>query len=157
VSDAVEREETGEVPPPRRPRHPVGTLRLALGGYVAVNALFGVPLLLAPVGSLRAIGVPPGVAAGLGGLRWVGAMLVAWGISGLLVLARPVGRAFFVTASALQMTFAAGAFLSSWGAGDGIGAVWFQTLGSVLLFGSALSLWWARLRVRGLLGPAGPE
>jgi hypothetical protein len=49
------------------------------------------------------------------------------------------------------MTFAAVAFLYSWWTGESVGSVWFQTVASVVLVGSAVYLWWARLRARSTL------
>ena len=96
---------------PREPRHPVDTLRIAMIVYIAVNLLYGIPLTFVPGSFLDVIGVEEATAGELGGLRWMGAMLLAWGVSGILVLARPVGRAYFVTAGALQLTFGAAAVL----------------------------------------------
>ena len=143
--------EAEPVEPPKPPRDPADTLRLALLVYIVVNLVLGIPLMLVPVGFLDLIGVERNIAEELAGLRWVGAVLVAWGIGGVLVMARPVGRAYFVTVGALQMTFAAVAFLYSWWTGESLGAVWFQTVASVVLVGSAAYLWWARLRARSTL------
>lgn len=136
---------------PREPRHPVDTLRIAMIVYIAVNLLYGIPLTFVPGSFLDVIGVEEATAGELGGLRWMGAMLLAWGVSGILVLARPVGRAYFVTAGALQLTFGAAAVLYSWLIGDGLGAVWFETLTVAIFVGSAAYLSWARLKARAVL------
>ena len=149
--------EEQEEAPPKRPRDPADTLRIAMVVYIAVNLILGIPLMLIPVGFLDFIGVEEVIAEHLGGLRWVGAVLVAWGIAGILVLARPVGRAYFVTAGSLQLTFAAVAFIYSWWVGESLGDVWFQTLVSVVLVGSAAFLWWARLKARGILAIDRPD
>jgi hypothetical protein len=143
--------ESEPVEPQKPPRDPADTLRLALLVYIVVNLLIGIPLMLIPVGFLDFIGVERNIAEELAGLRWVGAVLVAWGIGGVLVMARPVGRAYFVTVGALQMTFAAVTFLYSWWTGESLGSVWFQTVASVVLVGAAAYLWWARLRARSTL------
>jgi len=136
---------------PRTPRDPADTLRLALIVYVVVNLALGIPLALVPIGFLDFIGVDPVIASELGGLRWVGAVLVAWGISAVLVLARPVGRAYFVTVGALQMTLAAVAFFYSWWRHESLGSAWFQAAAGVVLVASAVYLWWARLKARSVL------
>ena len=136
---------------PREPRDPVDTLRIAMIVYIAVNLVYGVPLTFFPGSFLDVIGVEEASASELGGLRWMGAMLLAWGISGILVLARPFGRAYFVTAGALQLSFAAAAVVYSWLVGDGLGEVWFDTLTAVIFVGSAIYLSWARLKARAVL------
>ena len=138
-------------PEPRPPRDPADTLRIGLIVYIVVNLTLGIPLLLVPVGFLDFIGVETAIAEQLAGLRWVGAVLVAWGISAVLVLARPVGRAYFVTVGALQMTFAAAAFLYSWWRNESLGSGWFQVAAGIVLVGSAAYLWWARLKARSVL------
>jgi hypothetical protein len=138
-------------PEPRVPRDPADTLRLALIVYIVVNLALGIPLAIVPVGFLDFIGVDPDIAADLGGLRWVGAVLVAWGISAVLVLARPVGRAYFVTVGALQMTLAAVAFFYSWWRNESLGSAWFQVAAGVVLVAAAIYLWWARLKARSVL------
>ena len=140
-----------EQPTSRVPRDPAGTLRLALAVYVAVDLALGIPLAIAPVGFLELIGVEDVVAAELGGLRWVGASLVAWGIGGVLVYARPVGRAYFVTVGALQLSLASIAMLYSTWTGDSLGSGWFQGLAILVFVLSAAFLSWARLRARGVL------
>lgn len=154
MTDAEFGQEGFEEEPPKEgriPRDRADTLRLALIVYIVVNLALGIPLTLVPVGFLDFIGVDQGIAAELGGLRWAGAVLVAWGISAVLVLARPVGRAYFVTVGALQMSFAAAAFLYSWWRHESLGSAWFQVAAGIVLVASAAYLWWARLKARSVL------
>ncbi len=139
------------LPEGRPPRDPADTLRAALVVYALVNLAFGVPILLVPTGFFGAVGVDGETSARLGGWRWVGAILVAWAVSALLVVARPYGRAYFVTVGSLQMTAAAVAYTYSWWAGEGLGAPWFQALVSVVFAGTALVSWWGRIRARRVL------
>lgn len=124
------------------------SLRWAMLWYIAVNLAIGLPLMLVPVEFLRLIGVDNATAVELGGLRWVGAMLVAWAVAGMLLVARPGGRAYFVTAGALQMTFGAGALIYSSLVEEQLGSLWFHTLVTVLFVGTAVYLWVARFRAR---------
>jgi hypothetical protein len=124
------------------------SLRWAMVWYIAVNLAIGLPLLLVPVEFLRLIGVDDATAVALGGLRWVGAMLVAWAVAGMLLVARPGGRAYFVTAGALQMTFGAAALIYSSLVEEQLGSLWFHTLVTVLFVGTAVYLWVARFRAR---------
>ena len=119
--------------------------------YIGVNALIGVPLTLAPAGVYEFIGEGQELAARLDGMRWLGAMMLAWAISAVLILARPVGRGFFVTAGSLQLTFGAAAFLYSWSLGEQLGDTWFQIVMTIILVSSAAVLWWARLKARNVL------
>jgi hypothetical protein len=144
-------EEPFEPSPERLPRDPADTLRIALLVYLVVNLVVGVPLMLVPTGFLDFIGVDEAIAAELGGLRLFGAMLVAWGIAAMLVVARPAGRAYFVTAGALQLSFGAAAILYTWLVGDSFGAVWFRAVTSAVLVASAGYLWWARYRARAVM------
>ena len=125
-----------------------GILRWAMLWYVAVNLAVGLPLLLIPVQFLSLIGVDDATAIALGGLRWVGAMLVAWAVAALMIVARPAGRAYFVTAGALQMTFGAGALLYSSFAEEQLASLWFHTLITVVFVGTAIYLWVARFRAK---------
>lgn len=140
-----------EPSPERSPRGPGDTLRTALLGYVVVNLIFAIPLTLAPSAALSFIGVDDQVASELGGLRLLGAMLAAWAVAGLLVVARPGGRAYFVTAGALQMTAALAALVYSALVGESLGDTWFQIVAIVLVGASALTLWWARVRARAVM------
>lgn len=135
---------TQPAPPPTR----TGILRWAMLWYTAVNLAIGLPLMLFPVEFLDLIGVDDATAVALGGLRWVGAMLVAWAVAALIIVARPGGRAYFVTAGALQMTFGAGALLYSSFVDEQLGALWFHTLVTVVFVGTAIYLWVARYRAR---------
>ncbi|MBT8207468.1 MAG: hypothetical protein HKN07_05125 [Acidimicrobiia bacterium] len=136
--------------PPIR-RDPVSTLNVGMLVYIGVNTLIGVPLTLAPAGLYDFVGVASDVASELNGLRWLGAMMLAWAVSAILILARPVGRAFFVTAGSLQLTLGAAAFVYSWSLGEELGDTWFQIVMTIILVGSAAVLWWARLKARNVL------
>jgi hypothetical protein len=125
-----------------------GILRWAMLWYVAVNLAIGLPLLLIPVQFLSLIGVDDATAVALGGLRWVGAMLVAWAVAALMIVARPAGRAYFVTAGALQMTFGAAALLYSSFVDEQLASLWFHTLITVVFVGTAIYLWVARFRAK---------
>jgi hypothetical protein len=139
----------GPTEAPARSR--AGTLRWAMLWYIAVNLALGLPLMLAPVEFLRLIGVDEATVTALGGLRWVGAMLTAWAVAAGMILARPGGRAFFVTAGALQMTFGAAALLYSSFAEEQLGSLWFHTLLTVVFVGTAIYLWVARLSAKEVL------
>ena len=137
-------EATDPAPPPDRAR----SLRWAMLWYIAVNLALGLPLMLIPVEFLKLVGVNDATAVALGGLRWIGAMLVAWAVAGIIIVARPGGRAYFVTAGALQMTFGAGALIYSSVTEEQLGSLWFHTLVTVLFVASAVYLWVARFRAR---------
>ncbi len=135
---------------PKPKRDPAGTLSIAMLVYIAVNAIYGV-LLLFPAQFYDLVGVRSATADRLGGLRWVGAMLLSWAVSAILVLARPVGRAIFVTAGSLQLTVVTVALAYSLAIDDGLGASWFQIV-SILVWGAAAAvMWWARLGARKVL------
>ena len=137
-------EAADPAPPPDRAR----SLRWAMLWYIAVNLALGLPLMLIPVEFLRLAGVDDATAVALGGLRWIGAMLVAWAVAGMIIVARPGGRAYFVTAGALQMSFGAGALIYSLVTDEQLGSLWFHTLVTVLFVGTAVYLWVARFRAR---------
>lgn len=123
--------------------------------YVFINLIFALPILVAPAAFFDAIGLRGSVADDLGGLRWVGAVLLAWAISGILVLARPEGRAIFVTTGALQLTLGAAAFVYSWSLSEYEWSTWYHVIASGILVAGAAFMWWARLRARAVLkGPA---
>jgi len=112
------------------------------------------PLMLVPVEFLRLVGVDDAAAVALGGgLRWIGAMLVAWAVAGMTIVARPGGRAYFVTAGALQMPFGAGALIYSSVTEEQLGSLWFHTLVTVLFVATAVYLWVARFRAREAFAP----
>lgn len=140
----------------RRSRDPAATLNLAMLVYIFVTLVFALPLVIAPVAFFDAIGLDEVVANELGGLRWVGAVLLAWAVSGILVLARPGGRAIFVTTGALQMTFGALAFLYSWSIDEFHWATWYQFVATALFVAASAVLWWARLASRNVLRSATP-
>lgn len=135
----------------RQPRDPAATLNIAMLVYIFVTMLFALPLVILPVTFFDAIGLGERTAADLGGLRWVGAVLLAWAISGILVLARPGGRAIFVTTGALQFTLGALAFLYSWSIGEYEWDIWYQAFATVTLVAGSLVLWWARFSGRKVL------
>jgi hypothetical protein len=137
--------------PARIGRDPAATLNLAMVVYIFVTLLFALPLVIAPAAFFDAIGMPEDVASELGGLRWVGAVLLAWAVSGILVLARPGGRAIFVTTGALQMTFAALSFLYSWSIDEFAWSRWYHLFATVVLICAATVLWWARATGRKVL------
>lgn len=160
--------QTGEVAPakPRRKprRDPVAVLNLAMVVYIFVTMLFALPLVIAPVAFFDGIGLDMEVAGRsetvaelLGGLRWVGAVLLAWAISGILVLARPSGKAIFVTAGSLQMTFAALAFLYSWSISEYAWDSWYHSVATAILIAATLVMWWARLVGRKAFRGVEPE
>jgi len=147
-ADGLEDEPTPEESTETQPSSRSGTLRWAMLWYVAVNLAIGLPLMLFPVQFLSLIGVDDATADELGGMRWIGAMLVAWAIAALLVVARPGGRAYFVTAGALQMTFGAGALVYSSIVNEQLASLWFHTLITVVFVGTALYLWVVRYRAK---------
>jgi hypothetical protein len=135
----------------RTRRDPAVTLSMAMVVYIFVNMAFALPLVIFPSAYFDLIGLDDAVADQLGGLRWVGAMLLAWSISGIQVMARPEGKAVFVTTGASQLTFGALAFLYSWSIREYHWDLWYQVLSSLLLTGGAVYMWWARMSGRKLL------
>jgi hypothetical protein len=144
-------------PAPKQPRDPATTLTTALVVYIFVNLAFGLPLVIFPVTYFEVIGLDDGVAAQLGGLRWFGAVLLAWSITAIAVMARPVGRGVFVTAGATQLTLAALGFLYSLSIGEYHWSAWYQWLCAIVSSGGAVYMWWARLSGRKLLRGPGPS
>lgn len=136
---------------PKKPREPATTLTTAFVVYIFINLALALPLVIFPVAYFEIIGLEDLVADSLGGLRWVGAVLLAWSITGIAVMARPEGRGVFVTAGASQLTLGALAFLYSWSIGEYKWSTWYQALCSVVLTVGAVYLWWARLSGRKLL------
>ena len=137
--------------PRRARRDPAATLNIAMVVYIFVNLLFALPLVIFPATFFDVIGLEASAADELGGLRWVGAVLLAWAISGILVLAHPGGRAIFVTTGALQLSLAALAFLYSWSLDEYRWSTWYQALATIVLAAGALVMWWARLTGRKVL------
>jgi hypothetical protein len=135
----------------RARKDPAATLASAMIVYVFVNLAFALPLVILPTTYFDIIGLDGAVADNLGGLRWVGAVLLAWAVTGIVVMARPEGRAVFVTAGAFQLSFAALAFLYSWSVREYQWDVWYQALASGLLTTGAVYLWWARMSGRKVL------
>lgn len=144
--------EPAETPRARRkPRNPAMTLASAMVVYIFLNLAFALPLVTFPTAYFGMIGLDSSVADELGGLRWVGASLLAWGIIGIIVLARPEGRAVFVTAGAAQLSFAALALLYSWSVREYQWSTWYQAIASGLMVIGAIYMWWARMSGRKVL------
>ncbi len=151
------RETEQPSPAPRKAkRDPATVLTSAMVVYVFINLLFAVPLLVAPSAFFDGIGLSSVVADQLGGLRWVGAVLFAWAVAGILVVAKPEGRAIFVTTGALQLTFGAVAFVYSWTVAEYEWATWYQLFATVVLVLGAAYMSWARLRGRRVLKGGSP-
>lgn len=146
-------EEYGDSLPERKrgPRDPAATLTTAMLVYIFVTLLFALPLVIFPAAFFDVVGLSDAEAAALGGLRWFGAVLLAWAISGILVLARPGGRAIFVTTGALQLTFSAVALLYSWSVSEYAWSSWYHGFMTVISIAGAAYLWWARFRARAVL------
>ena len=142
---------------PRVKRDPASTLTSAMLVYIFVTMLLALPLVIVPGAFFDVIGLEDSVAEQLNGLRWVGAVLLAWAVSGILVLARPEGRAIFVTAGALQMTFAALSLLYSWSVSEYEWSTWYQVIITVVVLAAAVFLWWARLAGRRVLSGPKPK
>jgi hypothetical protein len=142
-------------------KDPTRSLKTAMLAYITVNAVVGLPLLAFPISFLDTVGFDRIVADQLGGIRWVGAVLVAWAVGSSLVIAQPEGRATLVTTGALQMTFAAFTFLWTLSTGEKWGSAAFH-IGLLGLFSAtALVMWAARFRARkvfrGLAAPANSD
>jgi len=137
--------------PAKQKRDVASLLTSAMVVYVFVNLIFALPLLVAPESFFDGIGLTDRVADQLGGLRWVGAVLLAWAVSGILVLARPEGRAIFVTTGALQLTFGALALVYSWSISEYEWSLWYHAVATLVLAVGAVYMWWARLRGRSVL------
>lgn len=135
----------------RRERDPASTLTSSMVVYIAINLVFGLPLAAAPQWFFDAIGMQGRVADDLGGLRWLGASLVAWGVSGVIVLLRPGGRSTFVTAGALQLSAAAVALLYSWSVREYEWSTWFHVVLTLVVLAGAVYLGFARLAGRKVL------
>ena len=137
-----------EAPVRKPPRTPAETLTTAMVVYILINLLWAVPMTAVPESFFELILRDEPIAGQFDGLRWLGAVLLAWAISGILVLARPEGRAIFVTTGALQLTFAALVSLYTWSADPEQWDMWYHVAASGLFGGGAVYLWWARLRAR---------
>lgn len=145
---------SGESPSPqrrRKPADPAKTLNTALLVYILINLFFALPLVIDPERFFDVIGLTNVEADATGGLRWVGAMLLAWAISGLFVLARPGGRGIFVTTGAMQLTFGAVALVYSWMVSEHDWSTQYHALMVVISIGGATYLWWARFMARSVL------
>lgn len=148
-------EQPGPPPRARAKRDPAATLTTAMLVYIFVTLLMALPIVIVPGAFFDVIGLEGRVADQLNGLRWVGAVLLAWAVSGILVLARPEGRAIFVTAGAMQMTLAALSLLYSWSVSEYEWSTWYHVLITLVVLGAAVFLWWARLAGRKVL--SGPK
>lgn len=135
----------------RRERDPASTLTSSMVVYIAINLVYGLPLAAAPQWFFDVIGTPSRIADDLGGLRWLGASLLAWGVSGVIVLLRPGGRSTFVTAGALQLSAAAVALLYSWSVGEYEWSTLFHVITTLIVLGGAVYLGFARLAGRKVL------
>lgn len=144
---------TPDAPPRSRrlTRDPASVLSGGMLVYIFVMLLFALPLVILPQTFFDLIGLSDGVADDLGGLRWFGATLLAWAISGILVMARPGGRAIFVTTGALQLTLGALSFLYSWSVSEYQWSTWYHVVATLVLALSASYLWWARVMARRIL------
>jgi len=145
----------GAAAPTKPKREPASLLNSAMVVYVFINLMFALPLLIAPTAFFDLIGIRSTVSDDLGGLRWVGAVLLAWAISGILVLARPEGRAIFVTTGALQLTLAAATFVYSWSISEYEWSSWYHVAATAVLAVGGTFMWWARLRARSVLKGSG--
>jgi hypothetical protein len=135
----------------KKGRDPASTLTTAFVVYIFINLALALPLVIFPVSYFEIIGLEDAVADELGGLRWVGAVLLAWSITGIAVMARPEGRGVFVTAGAAQLTMGALAFLYSWSLAEYKWSTWYQAVCALVLTGGAVYLWWARMSARKVL------
>lgn len=151
-ADLPELPEGAPRPAPVRkpPRTPADTLTAAMIVYIFINFLWALPLVILPEAFFDLILQEEPIAGQFDGLRWFGAVLLAWAISGILVLARPEGRAIFVTTGALQMTLAALVSLYTWSIDPEQWSLWYHVVGSSLFGASAIYMWWARLRGRAI-------
>ena len=132
----------------KRPRDPAATLTSAMVVYVFINLALALPLVIFPVSYFKVIGLDDAIADQLGGLRWVGAVLLAWSITAIAVMARPEGRGVFVTAGAAQLTAGSLGFLYSLSLDEYHWSAWYQWLAAAVLTAGAVYLWWARLSAR---------
>lgn len=137
----------------KQKRNAAGVLNIAMVVYIFINLVFALPLVIFPVAFFDVIGITSRAADELGGLRWVGAVLLAWAISGILVLAKPGGRAIFVTTGALQLTAGALAFLYSWSIEEFGWDTWYHLSATAILVGGSVVMWWARFVGRRVFKP----
>ena len=139
--------------PASDPLQPGTHLRLAVLAYVVVNIGYGLPIALWPDLIWDTIaGADSGAAEILRSTRWAGAALVAWGIGGMLVLARPKGRQTMVTTFALQESLAAVAIaVSLFGSEFDFADAWFPVLSLIVVAAGAAYLWYARWAGREVL------
>lgn len=135
------------------PLEPGTHFRLSVLLYIAVSFAFGLPIALWPDliwGTLAGASDP--VLEVMTGMRWAGAILIAWAVGGLLVLARPKGRQTMVTTFALQFSLAAAALVISALADEFTWAeTWFVLFSIIAVGGAALYLWYGRWVGRDML------
>ena len=132
----------------RQPRTPAETLTYAMVVYILINLLWALPMAIFPETFFDIILEGEPQSGQFDGLRWLGAVLLAWAISGILVLARPEGRAIFVTTGALQLSFAALVSLYTWSIDPEQWVLWYDIAGSAIFLAGAVYMWWARFRGR---------
>lgn len=135
------------------PLEPGTHLRLSVLLSVVINLAYGLPVALWPdlIWGTLAGGTSAEVEL-LSGMRWSGAILIAWAIGGFLVLSRPKGRQTMVTTFALQFSLAAVALAFSALTDEFVWAdTWFVLVSIVGVGASALYLWYGRWAGREVL------
>jgi hypothetical protein len=135
------------------PLDPGTHLRLSVLLYVVVNLAYGLPIALWPdlIWGTIAGGEASEVEV-LSGMRWAGAILVAWAVGGLLVLSRPEGRQTMVSTFALQYSLGTAALVVSALADDFDWAeTWFVLTAIIAVGASGLYLWYGRWAGREVL------
>jgi hypothetical protein len=123
-------------------------LKVVLVIYAVVVLVYGLSFLFIP-------GVLSDMAGGdpvdYGWLRWPGGVLIALGISALVVMRRPAKQGVFVTTIALACSLAGLALLYSWIVNEYGGATWFIAVPAVIILVLAVLLWWGRVQARKIL------
>ena len=156
MADSMEPPADAQVDEPveKEPRTPRATLNLSLLAYIAGNAVYGLPMVLAPGLIWGTVGGADGDAAtALESTRWVGALLLALAFGALLVLRKPAGQRSFVMTLALgDAAMAALLILGVLGDDfDGVVDAWFVWATAIGLAVISAGLWWSRLKARALL------
>lgn len=138
---------------PREPLEPGTHLRLSVLAYVAINIAYGLPIALWPDLVWKTLaGVDGDQLEALRGMRWAGAILIAWAIGGLLVLTRPRGRQTMVTTFALQFSLAAVALVVSALADEfAFADTWFVLAAIAVVGAGGIYLWYGRWAGRAVL------
>lgn len=139
--------------PAREPLEPGTHLRLSVLTYIAVNTAYGLPIFLWPDLIWGTIGGADDAAVEvLSSVRWGGAILLAWAIGGLLVLARPQGRQTMITTFAIQYTMATVAILISMVAGEfDYADAWFPVASVIVVAVAGAYIWYGRWAGRHVL------